>query len=271
MARGHAGSQPDGPDEGFYDARLGAAAYAPIVAAFGALAVTAIVVVFTVGNAASPARIALATGLLVVGVFGSLIGSFGLAAIGAEKDPTANLVPAIMFIAVPVALSIIAILGAFEVLARIYVHKAATLFVFVTGAGGLFAVLLTAFTIGDASSLHPTNLTQSEFDRWRATQWLHDRSAAYRATNIVAVFGVLPPIVGTTLRMSGIRLKLNQWDVNWIVGTAIGLSLIGAVLSLSRTRHPVTGNNQSGLRKWEAWATTLAISVYTLMLILVLP
>ena len=57
---------PAGPDEGKYDLRKGAAAYAPIVGAFGALAVTAIVVVFTVASTPSvaPRLIALSTGLL---------------------------------------------------------------------------------------------------------------------------------------------------------------------------------------------------------------
>ncbi len=43
----HHGSTKAGPDEGLYDTRVGAAGYSPIVASFGALAVTAIVVVFT--------------------------------------------------------------------------------------------------------------------------------------------------------------------------------------------------------------------------------
>lgn len=113
--------RPDGPDEGYYDSRAGASAYAPLVGTFGALAVTAIVVLFSTSKALSPTQLALATGLLAVGVFGSLAGSFGLAAIGAEQDPTANLPPAIMYVAVPVTTSVVSILGAFEVLAKVYI------------------------------------------------------------------------------------------------------------------------------------------------------
>jgi hypothetical protein len=54
--------QPDGPIEGGYDARLGAAAYAPIVSAFGALAVTAIAEVFTAASNTRPVYVAFATG-----------------------------------------------------------------------------------------------------------------------------------------------------------------------------------------------------------------
>src|SRR4051812_28131439 len=106
------GKGPSGPDEGWYDLRKGASAYAPIVGSFGSLAVTAIVVVFTVSAGRIPqTQVALSTGLLVIGFFGSLLGAFGLAAIGAENDPTANLGAAIMFIAVPVVVSTTATLG----------------------------------------------------------------------------------------------------------------------------------------------------------------
>ena len=58
--------------------------------------------------------IALAGGLLIVVVIGSLAGAIGLAAIGAERDATANLVPATMFLAVAVSISLIAVLTIFN-------------------------------------------------------------------------------------------------------------------------------------------------------------
>ena len=271
MLGGHQGPWPEGPDEGLYDARVGAASYAPIVGAFGALAVTAIVVVFTVASDASRVLIALATGLLVVGVFGSVMGSFGLAAIGAERDRTANIVPSIMFIAIPVAISIIAILGAFEVLARIYAPDAVPLFAFITGVGGVFAIWLNALGIGDATGFHPTTMTPQELDEWRGRQWLKSRRDAYRAANIIGGISVVPAIVGTVIRMSGVNVGLSQTEVNVIVGSAIGLTVVGTFLGLNRTKHPETGNDQQSLRCWEAWATPLAIGIYVLFLMIALP
>ena len=113
--------------EGWYDIRRGAAGYAPIVGAFGALSVPAIVFLFTILSSEPPRMftkqvpvIALAGGLLIVVVIGSLAGAIGLAAIGAERDATANLVPATMFLAVAVSISLIAVLAAFEALATLY-------------------------------------------------------------------------------------------------------------------------------------------------------
>ncbi|MEO6501752.1 MAG: hypothetical protein ABIQ09_07550 [Jatrophihabitantaceae bacterium] len=271
MASIHPGTHPDGPDEGLYDARVGATVYSPIVGAFGALAVTAIAVVFTASDNAPSALVAFATGLLAAGVFGSLVGSFGLAAIGAERHPTANIAPAIMFVAVPVALSIIAILGAFEVLAKIYVPESTRLFVLVTGAGGIYAVILTATVIGDATGLHPSTLTASEFDVWRGRQWLQNRAMSYTAANKVIAVTIVPPILGMMLRLFDIKFSITHTGVTWIVGTAIALSLLGAVMGADRTKHPLLGNDQVSMRKWEAWVTTAAISLWTLGLLLFLP
>ena len=46
-------------------------------------------------------------------------------AIGSEKEPTANLVPALMAIAASVVLSTVSMLAAFEVLAKIYLPSSA--------------------------------------------------------------------------------------------------------------------------------------------------
>lgn len=112
--------------EGRYDIRQGAAAFAPIVGALGALAVPAIIVLFTSRQESVASRgpfLSLAAGLLIVAMIGSLTGALGLAAIGAEQDLTANLVPATMFLLMPVVISIVAILAAFEVLAALYLPE----------------------------------------------------------------------------------------------------------------------------------------------------
>ena len=66
--------------EGRFDVRHAAAAFAPIVGAFSALAVTAIVVLFSVPpqqSAYSAPFVALAAGLLVIAMISSFAGSFG--------------------------------------------------------------------------------------------------------------------------------------------------------------------------------------------------
>ena len=63
----------------------------------------------------------------------NITSSIGMAAVGAEQDATANLVPAVMFLAVAVAVSLVAVLAAFEVLAAIYLRDSTKLFAIITG------------------------------------------------------------------------------------------------------------------------------------------
>lgn len=64
---------------GHYDLRKSAGNYAPIVASFGALAVTAIVVVYSSGTKGTVDQLTAATGLLAVAVLASFLGAFGFA------------------------------------------------------------------------------------------------------------------------------------------------------------------------------------------------
>src|SRR6185312_16060264 len=101
------------------------------------LAVPAITVLFTTSKGGNETLITLAAGLLVVAMLGSLTGSVALAAVGAEEDETANLPAAVMFIAVPVVISMVSVLAAFEILAKIYLPESKTLFAVITGVGGV--------------------------------------------------------------------------------------------------------------------------------------
>lgn len=66
----------------------------------------------------------------------SVTGAIGLAAVGAEQDATANLVPATMFLAVAISVSLVAVLAAFEVLAAVYLPASKNLFAVITRAAG---------------------------------------------------------------------------------------------------------------------------------------
>lgn len=257
--------------EGQYDLRAGAAGYAPIVGTIGALAVPAIVVVFTIPTttAQQDSRVlGFATGLLIVGMIGSLFGAFGLAAIGAERDPTANLVPAIMYISVPVAVSVVAIVGAFEVLATIYTPQSATLIAFMVGAIGLLGVLFCSFAIGDMMGSGPSD--RSAFQRWVCTQWIKDRRMAYAWAERVALISAVPAAAGIGLRFADVTVYASTLSINVIVGVGVGLTFVGTAQSMLRTSHVLDGP-QRGLRPWEAFSTCLIISCYSLVLLLYLP
>jgi hypothetical protein len=263
----------DDPDEGRYDVLKGAAAYAPIVAAFGALAVTAIVVVFTVAssNLAPKSEVALSTGLLAVGMVGSLLGAFGLAAIGSETHATANLGGALMVIAVPIVLSIVTTLAAFQVLATVYVPGSAVAFLFITAAGGMFGVVFGSFVISDSLTLRPTTYTPTAYQDWRDAQWIKSRKRGYEISNRMGVGGSLPIAIVFALRLTGIKYSLTSAGINVVIFSGIVLVIGGTLISMARTRHPSTGNDQKSIRCGESVSTIGIIAAYTCALILVLP
>jgi len=258
--------------EGQYDVRKGAQGYAGIVATFGSLAVTAIVVVFSLTKeATTPQLLGLTAGLLSIGVFGSFLGAFGLAAVGAENDPTANLAAAIMFISIPVSLSILGIFGAFEVLATIYANSSSAIFAVITGASGVAGVAFTAYAIGDSFGLHSRRLEPPQLAAWRNDQWLKTQEQAYRKATFVASVGSIPPILGLILRWTGSEVTLDQTGVNWIIGAGIALSMLASVCSLQRSVHSMAPSQQRALRRWEAWSSVSVISIYSFVLLWILP
>ena len=257
--------------EGRYDIRRGTAAYAPITGAIGALAVPAIILLFTVQPKPTVQHapfIALAAGLLIVAMIASFTGAIGMAAIGAELDPTANLVPATLFLAIPVVVSIVTVLGAFEVLASIYLPASKTLFALIAAAAGISGVFFMAFAIGDCWQLGPTS--DSERDRWLPTQWIQTKAQAYRWAQLVTLASIVPAASGMVIRIAGAGATPSSSSVDWLVGSALVLVLVGGFWGIFRTEHPLDGI-QKGLRPYEAFGTTLAVSFYILFLMITLP
>jgi hypothetical protein len=257
--------------EGRYDIRKAAAAFAPIVGAFGALAVTAIIVLFTVPPRPTAYRapfIALAAGLLIVAMIGNFAGSLSLASMGAEEDLTANLVPATLFLNMSVILSVVSVLAAFEVLAAIYLPESKTLLALITATAGLVGSLFTSFGASDAWHCGPADA--AERSDWLATQWIQTRSQAYRWTNWVMVASSVPVVLGVILRLNGVEARPTTTSANWLTGIGFALTMVGVLMGLLRSRQPIDGT-QKGLRKYEAFGTTLAISFYVLALMIFLP
>ena len=257
--------------EGRFNIRQGAAAFAPIVGAFGALAVTAIIVLFTVPPHPTPYRapfLALAAGLLIVAMIGSFAGSLGLAAIGAEEDSTANLVPATLSLHVSVMLSVVAVLAAFEVLAALYLPESKTLLALITASAGLVGVLTTSFGVSDAWHCGPTNA--SERSEWLKTQWIKSHADAYTWTNRVMIVSSVPIALGIILRLIGAEARPTTASANWVTGVGFIITIVAVLAGFLRARHPVNGR-QKGLRKTEAFVASLAISLYVLGLMIFLP
>jgi hypothetical protein len=257
--------------EGRYDIRQGASGYALIIGTFGALAVPAIFVLFTVPEASSPHRaplVALAGGLLIVAILASTGGAIGLAAIGAEQDLTGNLVPAAMFLAVAASVSLVTVLAAFEVLSAIYLPESTTLFAVITGVAGLMGTFFTSLSIADSWHTGPKDPARRR--AWQATQWIKSQQKADQQTLTTAGIAAIPAAAGIGLRIDGFHIFPSPAIVAWIVGSSLVLAMGAIVAAGLRTRHSVDGR-QKGLRAWEAYGTTLTISAYALVLMILLP
>lgn len=257
--------------EGHYDIRRGAAGYAPIIGAFGALSVPAIIVLFTAPAPNVPHRdadISMAAGLLIVAMLGSVISSIAMAAIGAEQDETANIPAEIMYEAVAVVISVASVLAAFEALAALYLPNIKTLFLLITGFGGLVGIFFTTLVVADSFHAGPSDADDHAI--WRRTQWIQDREHAESAARVVTAIGSIPAMSGIVVRICGVGPTPTAVTANVVVAVGFVLTMSGIVLGALRSRHAVDGV-QKGLRPSEALGTSLATSCYIFMLMLFLP
>jgi hypothetical protein len=257
--------------EGHYDVRSGAVGYAPIVGTLGALAVPAVIVLFTARPVAVSDNIlvTLAAGFLVVSMIGSIIGAISLAAIGGETEATPNLPPAIMFAAVPVVIALVNFVAAFEVLAALYLPQAKVLLAVITAAVGALGVFFTALALGDSwSAVPPPGRERKEWKKRK--QWITKQKEADKAAIQVVLIGVVPALTGLLTRLARLEVAPSNLITNCIVGAGLVLSVLGTIASALRTAHPIRGYSD-GVYRWEAYATTLTTSAYTLAVLIFLP
>lgn len=253
--------------EGRYDVRKGAEGYAPIVATVGALTVPAIAIVFTVKPPCGTAQnLSLASAVLVVALFGSIVGSLGLAALAAEADATANLARAAVFLAVPVAVSIIALLAGFEALATVYHPADAELFLAVVAVGGAFACAFAALALEDSPDLGPSD--PSAYQKWLATQWLKSRKDGRRWSQRVTLFAWVVILAGAAARLLGLHSPSAHASKVVLVAAGLAALLWGAFAGLTATRHE---DEQRALRRVDAFGSVGAIAAYVVVSLLCLP
>jgi hypothetical protein len=257
--------------QGRYDLRRGAGGYAPIVGALGALAVPGIIVLFTIPPKPAPQDrllVTLAAGLLIISVIASLIGSVSLAGIAAEQELTANIPGAVMRVAVPVVISIIDTLAAFEVLSAIYLPTSKTLFALIAGAGGACGVFFTAFSVGDSWHTGPKNPV--ERGSYIRKPWIETHEQAYKNTTKVSLAGLVPIALGMILRGSDVSVPISNPSVNVMIWVGLTLSIAGAFSGNMRMAHNPDGT-QIPLQPGEAYGTSLVLGIYMLLVMILMP
>jgi len=259
------------PREGQYDVRIGASQYSPIISVFGSLAVPAVIVVLQDKAFVSHLPYEeLALALLIIGILGSLGSGFGFAAIAAERDPTANLIPAVMYLAVPASVGLGSVLAAFGVVADLHLPDVSLLFSVLLTLLGLFGVFFTASAVMDAGGVGPRNQTDETVNsEWLKLQWISDRDKAPRKAIPLILIASGAIAAGFIVRVT------THWFIepNY-VGTVVTVSILGALSLLAigltsyRTVHRAA---QVGLRRREAYAATLAIALFIVFLLFVVP
>lgn len=250
---------------GHYDVRRGAAAYAPVLGAFGALAVPGIVLVFQ-----SPLKsgdlTTLASGLLAVAVMGSLFAAIGLAAIGAESVETANLPGAIVRIAVPTVVAIVSLFAAFEVLASHYVPATKVVFMTIAATAAASGIIFNSFAVVDAWGVGPSD--HAAWQDWITTQWLRSPEQALRETTRV-MWCATGPFIALLLRATGlVAIPTEHASVYVILFVAVAAIVAGTMASALRTIHT---DPQQGIRPTETWVSNLALASFASLLIFGLP
>lgn len=257
--------------EGQYDVRIGASHYAPIISVFGSLAVPTVIVVLQDDVVAN--RVAyeeLAIGLLIVGILGSLGSGFGFAAIAAERHPTANLIPGVMFLAVPASIGLGSVFAAFGVVAQLHLRDVSLLFSALLGLLGWFGVFFTASTVMDAAGMGPRNQgTNKVNSEWLAAQWISDRDKAPSKALPVMLVGFAVIAVGFVVRVA--TRSFIEPNYAW---TVVTVSLLGALslLAIGLTSHrTIHRKHQIGLRRREAYGATMTIALFIVFLLFVVP
>ncbi|GHF75533.1 hypothetical protein GCM10018790_61770 [Kitasatospora xanthocidica] len=262
-------ADPDGPTDagtagrGHYSIVKGAAGYAQIVGVFGALAVPAIVFLFTSLSSVTPpgfvvdrGRVALAAGLLVVAMIGSLAGAIGLASVGGEEAETPNLPAAIMFVGVSAVVSLVTMLGAFEVMASVYLAEQKKLFQVIVWIGGLVGVFFVSCAVGDSWIDGPA----------ASGSWVAGQKAAYRKSLWLAVTALGVVVAGILIRYIG-KVTIPT-SANWPVWVGLGVAVLALGWGVGRSQH---SRSPKALRWWEAYGTVVFACAYVVVLAMSLP
>lgn len=265
------GERPRDATEGAYDIRRGAAGYAQIIATFGALAVPTIYIVLEGARrapegSAEPGT-ALALGLLVTALLGSLGGSMSMAALGAERRLTGNLAAGTMWAGSGVVVAMTSLIGAFAASAvGVAPSPVESLFRLLVSGAGVFGVVFVAFAVADSWILGPRDYPTRM--AWRRDQWISSRTKANRESWKVTLVGVVPIGVGTVLHYAGV-VPSAVVPEGAVVAAGLVLVLVATVRAAMWTRH--TEGIQRSLGVSTAYGTVLIASCYVLLVLYALP
>ena len=257
------------PQLGGYDVRVGAGGFAPIIGTFGALSIPAIFLLFgnSLASTLSAPLITMAIGSLIISILGTMFGAIGLAAIAAEREPTANLAAGAMSLSVATTIGFVGLFSGIEIIAKHFIPESDWLFLLLVAMAGIVGSLLTAAAITDSVGLGPA--AESRF--WKRPKWVVSYDSGRRQFTIAATIPAAIVVGAFALRrLTGLTIALSVNGVSWIIAGSAALVLMALVYAVIRTIHH-DGGMQTGLRPVEAYVMTVLAGTYTAFMMFALP
>lgn len=196
--------------------------------------------------------------MLVLGLIACLLGAFALAAIGAERELTADLPAASLYAGAATSIEVVAIMAAFEALATIYLPDTKSLFALMAAGAAIASAVLVSLVLGDAWISAPED------------HWLGSQRAGVYWGSVTSAVSAATLIGGTVLYFAGIKVAINDQATHWFVGVGMGLALASGLGSMFRTMHSVDGKHRA-IAKGEAFAVLGGLVTYLSVLVLCMP
>jgi hypothetical protein len=138
--------------------------------------------------------------------------------------------------------------------------------------GGLFGVIVTSFTITAAPAMGPQGSLSNEEVRpeWLARQWISTARVANRSAIVLMVVAGGPLLVSTVLRViTNVAIPVTPFAISIFAAGSGVLILMSIVIAAFWTANGDRG--QVGVRRWEAYGSTLTITADMTVLLFVVP
>ncbi len=264
---------PNAERDSPYDASAAASGYANVTGLVSTFALAAVVLVFliaaTTSKTPTPSQngdMGLATILFAVGFLGCLLGAFAFASLAGTRNSPALLTNS-MVIASVVAVSLVAVLGGFEALAKAFLNTASPAFALICAAAAGLSPVFVWFPLFDIEREFPqdgpatgrqssSDRRARPYERWaadivswrRISRFLPDkltpgeRGVIALLVELTAV-GVVLGVAGLVIHFFHFFGRPHQWQFyalgSWGLAYT-GLAIVGALLFAANPENRLT-------------------------------
>jgi hypothetical protein len=170
-----------------------------------------------------------------------------------------------MYMGAGTILSIVSILGAFEVFAYIFLKPSAPLFAAMTVGGGMTGAIYNALSVVDDFELRHAKRVPDD-----GNGWFKSRAHAVTWTRRLAIIGIVPALGGGIVFWQHAGIVPSTRGASRFAFGGLVLTVTIIVWGVVRSLHPSTGLDK-GVGRWEAIGIQAVTGAYVLFLVLLLP